>query len=66
MAVGLELDDLQGPFQPKQFYDSMIHLSDCHSSQQLTRNLTLSNIGQLLINKSLKADDLLLTLKSKS
>jgi len=24
MAGGLELDDLQGPFQPKQFYDSML------------------------------------------
>lgn len=23
---GLKLDDLYGPFQPKQFYDSMIHL----------------------------------------
>jgi len=24
MAEGLELDDLQGPFQPKPFYDSVI------------------------------------------
>ena len=24
VAVGLELDDLQGPFKPKPFYDSVI------------------------------------------
>jgi len=24
MAVGLELDDLEDPFQPKSFYDSVI------------------------------------------
>lgn len=45
---------------------SQIQLSDSHSSQQLSRNLTLINICQLLIIKSLKAECLLLTLMPKS
>ena len=28
MAVRLELDDIEGPFQPKPFYDSVILLDD--------------------------------------
>ena len=29
MGGGLELDDLEGPFQPKPFYDSMIQDFSC-------------------------------------
>ncbi|KAJ7405520.1 hypothetical protein BTVI_68824 [Pitangus sulphuratus] len=46
MAVGFEQDDLQGPFQPKPFGDSMSQLLAGVSAAQLPYNMQLLDCGR--------------------
>ena len=46
MAGGLEPDHLQGPFQPKPFYDSMINKVQGHSTAICRKATLIQAAGQ--------------------